>query len=55
MAYRLLRPEGWLMNHKRVQRIWREGLQRPTPKKQKRARPADGSVRRYQAEHPHQV
>ena len=56
MAYRLLRREGWLVNHKRVHRLWREeGLQRPTPRKQKRARPADGSVRRHQAEHPHQV
>jgi transposase InsO family protein len=56
MAYRLLRREGWTVNHKRVQRLWREeGLQRPTPRKRKRARPADGSVRRHRAEHPHQV
>ena len=56
MAYRVLRREGWTVNHKRVHRLWREeGLQRPTPRKQKRARPADGSVRRHQAEHPHQV
>ena len=56
MAYRVLRREGWLVNHKRVHRLWREeGLQRPSPRKQKRARPADGSVRRHQAEHPHQV
>ncbi|MFM7230179.1 MAG: hypothetical protein ACKO2F_11160, partial [Cyanobacteriota bacterium] len=41
MAYRLLRRE--------------EGLQRPTPRKRKRARPADGSVRRHRAEVPHQV
>jgi putative transposase len=32
-----------------------EDLERPTPRKQKRARPADGSIRRHQAEHPHQV
>ena len=56
MAYRLLRREGWTVDHKRVQRLWREeGLQRPTPRKRKRARPADGSVRRHRAEHPHQV
>ncbi len=56
MAYRLLRREGWSVNHKRVQRLWREeGLQRPTPRKRKRARPADGSVRRHRAENPHQV
>jgi putative transposase len=24
MAYRLLRREGWSVNHKRVQRLWRE-------------------------------
>ena len=45
MAYRLLRREGWSVNRKRVQRLWRkEGLQRPNPRKRKRARPADGSV-----------
>jgi transposase InsO family protein len=56
MAYRLLRREGWTVNHKRVQRIWREeGLQRPTPRKRKRAQPADGSLRRHRAEHLHQV
>ncbi|QNG27089.1 transposase [Synechococcus sp. HK01-R] len=43
MAYRLLRREGWLENHKRVHRLWsEEGLQRPTARKQKRARRADG-------------
>lgn len=32
MAHRLLRREGWTVNHKRVHRLWREeGLQRPTP------------------------
>ena len=56
MAYRLMRREGWLVNHKRVHRLWREeGLQGPTPRKQNRARTADGLVRRHQAEHPHQV
>ena len=47
VAYRELRREGWTVNHKRVHRLWREEvLQRPTLKKQKRARPADGSLRR---------
>ena len=56
MAHRVLRREGWSVNHKRVQRIWREeDLLRPTPRKQKRARPADGSVRRHQSDHTHQV
>ena len=55
MAYRLLRRDGWGVNDKRVQRLWREeGLQRPISRKHKRARPADGSVRRHWAEHPHQ-
>ncbi len=56
MAHRLLLREGSTVNHKRVHRLWREeGLQRPTPRKRKRARPADGSVRRHRAEYPHQV
>jgi putative transposase len=56
MVYRLLQLEGLTVNHKRVQRLWREeGLYRPTPRKQKQARPADGSMRRQRAEHPHQV
>jgi hypothetical protein len=41
----LLRPAGWLVNHKRVERIWRrEGLKVP-PKQPKRGRLwlADGS------------
>jgi putative transposase len=33
MAYRLLRRERWLVNHKRVNRLWRdEGLQQRTPR-----------------------
>jgi len=56
MAHRLLRREGWTVNHKRVNRLWRkEGLKRPSPRKQKRAHPADSSVRRQQGGHPHQV
>jgi transposase InsO family protein len=36
--------------------LWREeGLQRPPSRKQKRAPPVDGSVRRHQAESPHEV
>ncbi len=56
MAYRLQRRWGWIVNHKWVQRLWREeGLQWPTPRKGKRAWPADGSVRRHRVEHPQQV
>ena len=43
-AYQLLRREGWEVNHKRVQRLWREeGLQRPTTRKRKRAQAVGGS------------
>jgi len=56
MAPRLLLREGWTVNNKRVHRLWREeGLQRPTPRKRKRAPPADGSVRRHRAENPQLV
>jgi len=38
MGYRLPRCEGWIVKHKRLQRVWlEEGLQRPTPRKRKRA------------------
>lgn len=34
---------GWGVNHKRVQRVWREeGLQRPLPRRCKRSRPSGG-------------
>jgi transposase InsO family protein len=51
----LLRREVWLVNHKRIYRLWREEvLQRPAPRKQKWSKPADGLVRRHQSEYPHQ-
>lgn len=53
----LLRQEGWRVNHKRVERIWREeGLKVPQ-KQPKRARLwlADGSCVRRQPTHPHHV
>ncbi len=56
LVYRRLRIEGWSVNHKRMQRIWREeGLQRPLPRKQKHSRPADGSRELLRAEYPHHV
>ena len=56
MAYRVLPQEGWTVNHKRVLRLWREeSLKWPTPRKRKQARPAVGSVRRHQVDHPHQI
>ena len=53
----LLRPVGWLVNHKRVERIWRqEGLKVP-PKQPKRGRLwlADGSCIRLRPERPNHV
>ena len=53
----LLRPAGWWVNHKRVERIWRrEGLKVP-PKQPKRGRLwlADGSCIRLRPEYPNHV
>ena len=56
LVYRRLRVDGWSVNHKRVQRIWRgKGLQRPLPLKRKRGRPTDGSRELLRAEYPHHV
>jgi len=56
LVYRRLRLEGWTVNHKRVQRIWREeGLQRPLPRTRKRSRPTNGSRELLRAEYPHHV
>ncbi len=53
----LLRAEGWRVNHKRVERIWkREGLKVP-PRQPKRGRLwlADGSCIRLRPERPNHV
>jgi transposase InsO family protein len=56
LVYRRLRLDGWSVNHKRVQRIWREeGLQRPLPRKRKRSRPDGGGRDLLRAEYPHDV
>ena len=56
LVYRRLRLDGWSVNHKRVQRIWREeGLQRPLPRKRKRSRPAGGGRELLRAEYSHHV
>ena len=53
----MLRHEGWWVNHKRIERIWRqEGLK--VPKKQSRRRRLwlnDGSCVRLRSEHKHHV
>lgn len=46
MAYRLLRREGWLINKKRVQRVWREeGLRRPANTRKRRRQDPDSAER----------
>ena len=56
LVYRRLRLEGWTVNHKRVQRIWREeGLQRPLPRRRKRSRSSGGKRELLRAEYPHHV
>jgi len=53
----LLRRSGWLVNDKRVERIWRrEGLKVPARQpKRSRLRLADGSCIRLRAERPNHV
>ena len=53
----LLRRAGWLVNDKRVERIWRrEGLKVPHRQpKRRRLWLADGSCIRLRAEHPNHV
>ena len=56
LVYRRLRLEGWTVNHKRVQRIWREeGLQWPLPHRRKRSRPPGGKRELLRAEYLHHV
>ena len=53
----VLRMEGWNVNHKRVQRLWREEGLRVPQRSPKRRRVGDSTVpaRRLQAERPTQV
>jgi putative transposase len=54
-AHRLLRREGWVINHKRTQRLWRaEGLRRP-PGCRKRRRVSPETNERLGATHPNHV
>ena len=53
-AHAILRREGWAINRKRTQRLWRaEGLRRPAPCKRKRRRPDSGEL--FRAERPNHV
>lgn len=55
MAHRLLRREGWELNHQRTQRLWRdEGLRRP-PRCRKRRRRSLEVAERLRAERPNQL
>ena len=56
-AYHRLREEGWEVNRKRVQRIWREEGLRVPQRKRKRRRLGESTVpgERLRAERPNQV
>ena len=53
----LLRAEGWAVNHKKVERIWREeGLQLPhRHKRRKRLYHHDASIIRLRPQHPNHI
>lgn len=57
MIAELLRVEGWRVNHKKVERIWREeGLQLPRRhKKRKRLYHKNSSIIRLRPTHPNHV
>lgn len=55
-AYAVLRREGFVVNHKKIQRLWREeGLRRPPPRKNKKRRPGNSDGILLRAEHPNHV
>ena len=57
MIAQLLRVEGWVVNHKKVERLWREeGLQLPhRHKKRKRLYHKDSSVIRLRPKYPNHI
>jgi len=56
MATRIVRREGWQVDRKRIQRLWRdEGLKRPPQRRCKRRRLRPDSTTRLQAERPNHV
>lgn len=57
MITELLRAEGWRVNHKKVERLWREeGLQLPARhKKRKRLYHKDASVIRLRPKYPNHI
>jgi len=55
-AYAVLRREGWTVNHKKIQRLWREeGLRRPPPRKNKKRRLGSSDGILLRAEYPNHV
>jgi putative transposase len=56
MAARVVRREGWKVNRKRIQRLWRdEGLKRPPQRARKRRRRSPDNVERRRALRPNHV
>ena len=55
-AHDVLRREGWVVNHKKIQRLWREeGFRRPPPRKNKKRRPGSSEGVLLRAEYPNHV
>ena len=55
-AYDVVRREGWVVNHKKIRRLWREeGLRRPPPRKNKKRRPPNTDGTLLRAEYPNHV
>jgi len=55
-AHDVVRREGWVVNHKKLRRLWREeGLRRPPSSKRKRRRPGNSDGILLRAEHPNHV
>ena len=56
MATRVVRRDGWRVNRKRIQRLWRdEGLRRPPQRLRKRRRVQPDSTERLRALRPNHV
>jgi len=55
-AHDVVRREGFVVNHKRLRRLWREeGLRRPAPRRVKKRRPGSSDGAFGRAEHPNHV
>lgn len=55
-AHDVVRREGFVVNHKKIQRLWREeSLRRPPPRRNKRRRPRNSEGVLLRAEYPNYV